>query len=113
MTSFKILTNRLPVKWQKDLRETLGDAAAPAPAAAQEAQPGETPTEIVVNTESAQIVEDLLKWIQRMNRQEKSNKPAKQSFPNQGINLTLERSDGTRITLTERNAGMVKQFLGS
>ncbi|MGH7450330.1 MAG: hypothetical protein ACRENG_03225 [bacterium] len=113
MTSFKILTNRLPVKWQKDLRETLGDAAAPAPAATPEAQPGEAPNEIVVNAESSQIVEELLKWIQRMNRQQKSTKPAKQSFPNQGISLTLERSDGTRITLTERNAGMVKQFLSS
>lgn len=113
MTSFKILTNRLPVKWQKDLRETLGDAAAPAPVAAPEAQPGEAPNEIVVNAESAPIVEDLMKWIQRMNRQEKSSKQGKQSFPNQGISLTLERSDGARITLTERNAGMVKQFLGS
>ena len=113
MTSFKILTNRLPVKWQKDLRETLGDAAAPVPAAQPETQPGQVPAEIVVNTESAQIIEDLQKWIQRMNRQEKSGKPGKQSFPNQGISLTLERSDGTRITLTERNAGMVKQFLGS
>jgi hypothetical protein len=113
MTSFKILTNRLPVKWQKDLRETLGEAAAPAPAAPQEAQPGATPAEIVVNTQSAQIVEDLQKWIQRMNRQEKSTKQGKQAFPNQGINLTLERADGAHITLTERNAGMVKQFLGS
>ncbi len=111
MISFKILTNRLPVKWQKDLREILGDAAAPA--AAQEAQPGEVSNEIVANADSAQIVEDLMKWIQRMNRQQKSSKPVKQSFPNQGISLTLERSDGTRITLTERNAGMVKQFLSS
>ncbi|MGH7599419.1 MAG: hypothetical protein ACREOI_23950 [bacterium] len=111
--SFKILTNRLPAKWQKDLRETLGDAAAPAPAATPEAQPGQVPAEIVINAESAQIVEDLQKWIQRMNRQEKSSKQGKQSFPNQGISLTLERSDGTRITLTERNVGMVKQFLSS
>jgi hypothetical protein len=109
MNSFKILTNRLPVKWQKDLRETLGDAAAPAP----EAKPGEAPNEIVVNAGNAQIVDDLVKWIQRMNRQEKSNRPAKQSFPNQGISLALERADGTHVTLTERNAGMVKQFLSS
>ncbi len=109
MNSFKILTKRLPVKWQKDLRETLGDAAAPAP----ETKPDEAPNEIIVNAESAQVVEDLMKWIQRMNRQEKSKTPAKQSFPNQGISLTLERSDGAHIILTERNAGMVKQFLGS
>lgn len=113
MTSFKILTNRLPVKWQKDLRETVGAAAAPAPEATKDSPPSQAPAEIVVNAESAHIVEDLQKWIQRMNRQEKTGKPGKQSFPNQGISLTLERSDGTRITLTERNAGMVKQFLGS
>jgi hypothetical protein len=113
MTSFKILTNRLPVKWQKDLRETLGDTAAPAPVATPEAQPDQAPAEIVVTAESTQIVEDLQKWIQRMNRQEKSSKQGKQSFPNQGISLTLERSDGAHITLTERNTGMVKQFLGS
>jgi hypothetical protein len=110
MNSFKILTKRLPVKWQKDLRETLGEAAAPA---APEAKPDEAPKEIVVNTDNAQIVDDLMKWIQRMNRQQNSNKPAKQSFPNQGISLALERADGARITLTERNAGVVKQFLGS
>lgn len=111
--TFKILTNRLPVKWQKDLQEMLGDAATPAPATTPEAKPAEAPTEIVVNAESAQIVEDLQKWIQRMNRQEKSSKQGKQSFPNQGISLTIERSDGAHITLTERNASMVKQFLSS
>ncbi len=113
MSPFKILTNRLPVKWQKDLRETLGNAATPAPPATQEATPSDAPHEIVVTAGSSQIVDDLVRWIQRMNRQQKSGKPAAQSFPNQGISLTLERSDGTHITLTERNAGVVKQFLSS
>jgi hypothetical protein len=48
-----------------------------------------------------------------MNRVQKSNKPNTKEFPNQGISLALERSDGAKITLTERNAGVVKQFLSS
>jgi hypothetical protein len=107
---FKILTNRLPTKWQKDLRETLGDLAAPSDA---ETQPSDAAKEIVITAASSQIVDDLVKWIQRMNRLQKSNKPKNQEFPNQGISLALERSDGAKITLTERNAGVVKQFLSS
>ncbi|MDZ7289773.1 MAG: hypothetical protein ONB44_06905 [candidate division KSB1 bacterium] len=118
MIPFKILTKRLPVKWQKDLRETLGDAAAPPTPADAEAKTGDsaqadTADEIVVTTPGPHIVEDLVRWIQRMNRQQKSTRPAAQSFQNQGISLTIERADGTKITLTERNAGVVKQFLSS
>jgi hypothetical protein len=108
MMPFKILTNRLPKKWQADLRETLGDAAAPL---AADTKTGDSATDIMVTAESSHIVETLVKWIQRMNRQQKSTKPARQTFPTQGINLTIEKPDGTRITLTERNVGVVKQFL--
>jgi hypothetical protein len=110
MTSFKILSNRLPAKWQTDLRETLGNAAAkPAPTSDREsAKP--SAQDILVTADGLQIVEDLLRWIQRMNRQQKSDK---NKFPNQGISLTIEREDGNRITLTERNASVVKQFLSS
>ncbi|MCG3120231.1 MAG: hypothetical protein ALAOOOJD_02858 [bacterium] len=107
MTSFKILTNRLPVKWQTELREILGTAVAPA--AATETK--NNAEDIVVTAENTHIVETLLHWIQRMNRHQQ--KPSKNNFPNQGINLTLQRQDGNRITLTERNASVVKQFLGS
>jgi hypothetical protein len=107
---FKILTERLPKKWQADLRETLGEVVAPA---ASDAKPDESDNAILVTAEGPQIVDNLVRWIQRMNRQQKSNKPAAQSFPNQGISIMIERSDGTRITLTERNAGVVKQFLTS
>jgi len=115
MTTFKISTNRLPVKWQAELRDSLGgDATAPAPVAADKKTDA---GEIVVTAAGPQIVDDLLKWIQRMNRQQKSNKisakTSTQSFPGQGISLTLERADGSRITLTERNASVVKQFLSS
>jgi len=111
MTSFKILTTRLPVKWQTELREALGNAAAPAPAASTEKDEKSEAPEIVVTAESEQIVDDLRRWIQRMNRQQQSNK--KNAFPNQGISLTIQRQDGNRITLTERNASVVRQFLGS
>lgn len=103
MTSFKILTKRLPVKWQAELREALGNAAAPA------TEKSEAP-EMVVTAEGVHIVDHLLHWIQRMNRPQKSNKNA---IPNQGVSLTIQRPDGNRITLTERNASVVKQFLGS
>jgi hypothetical protein len=108
MTSFKILTNRLPVKWQTELREALGNAAAQPTATEKDSK--NAVQEIVVTAEGSQIVDDLLRWIQRMNRQQKSNK---NSFPNQGISLAIARQDGARITLTERNASVVKQFLGS
>jgi len=110
MISFKVLTNRLPAKWQTDLRETLGNAATqPAPASVEkDAKPGIQ--DIIVTAEGLQVVEDLLRWIQRMNRQQKSDK---NNFPNQGISLTIERQDGNRITLTERNASVVKQFLSA
>ena len=111
MTSFKILTNRLPVKWQAELREALGNAAAPAPAASTEKDEKTETPEIVVTAESAQIVDDLRRWIQRMNRQQQSNK--KNTFPNEGVSLTIQREDGNRIALTERNANIVRQFLGS
>ncbi|MDZ7344664.1 MAG: hypothetical protein ONA90_09150 [candidate division KSB1 bacterium] len=105
---FKILTDRLPKKWQAELRETLGVAAPSAdPKAAEASEP------ISVNSEDAQAVETVLRWIQRMNRQQQSTKPAANSFPNQGISITIERADGSRIRLTERNAGVVKQFLAS
>jgi len=111
MISFKILTNRLPVKWQAELREALGNAAASAPAvAAEKDEKTETP-EIVVTAESEQIVDELRRWIQRLNRQQHSNR--KNAFPNQGVSLTIQRLDGNRITLTERNANVVRQFLGS
>jgi hypothetical protein len=107
--AFKILTNRLPVKWQKDLRETLGDLAT---STAAEAVPGDA-KEIVIGAANSQIVDDLVKWIQRMNRLQKPAKSNAKEFPNQGISLALERADGAKITLTERNAGVVKQFLSS
>jgi hypothetical protein len=108
--AFKILTNRLPVKWQKDLRETLGDLAASTNSATP---PSDAVNEIIITTANSQIVDDLVKWIQRMNRLQKSNKPNTKEFPNHGISLALERSDGAKITLTERNAGVIKQFLSS
>ena len=108
--AFKILTNRLPVKWQKDLRETLGDAAT---SAAAETTAGDAANDIVIAVGNSQIVDDLVKWIQRMNRLQKPAKPNAKEFPNQGISLALERADGVKITLTERNAGVVKQFLSS
>jgi GAF domain-containing protein len=115
MTSFKILTNRLPVKWQADLRETLGEAATQAAPAADNKKAKDTAQEIVVTADGLQIVENLLRWIQRMNRQQQSNKQKsnKNVFPNQGISLAIERQDGNRINLTERNASVVKQFLSS
>jgi hypothetical protein len=106
MMTFKILTTRLPLKWQKDLRETLGDTVT-APAAASS---GDGKNEITVTAENLQIVDDLLRWIQRMNRQQKSTKPV---LPSQGISLTIARSDGSHINLTERNVSVVKQFLSS
>jgi hypothetical protein len=111
MISFKILTNRLPVKWQAELREALGNAAAPAPAALTEKDKKNETPEIAVTAEGMQIVDDLRRWIQRMNRQQQSNK--KNTFPNEGVSLTIQREDGNRITLTERNASIVRQFLGS
>jgi hypothetical protein len=108
--AFKILTARLPKKWQADLRETLGDVATPATA---DEKTGDSASTIRVTAEGPHIVDSLVRWIQRMNRQQKSNKPAAQSFPGQGISIAIERSDGNRITLTERNAGVVKQFLAS
>jgi hypothetical protein len=110
MISFKILTTRLPAKWQTELREALGNAAAQPSATATEKDSKNAVQEIVVTADGSQIVDDLLRWIQRMNRQQKSNK---NSFPNQGISLAIARQDGARITLTERNASVVKQFLGS
>jgi len=111
MTSFKILTNRLPIKWQAELREALGNAAAPAPAASTEKDEKSEAPEIVVAADSVHIVDDLRRWIQRMNHQQQSNK--KNTFPNQGVSLTIQRQDGNRITLTERNASIVRQFLVS
>jgi hypothetical protein len=109
MMTFKILTTRLPLKWQKDLQETLGTTVAtPTPAA--EATSGESKNEITVTAENLQIVDDLLRWIQRMNRQQKSTKPV---LPSQGISLTIARPDGSHISLTERNVNVVKQFLSS
>lgn len=108
MTSFKILTNRLPVKWQAELREVLGSAAAPAAATAKD-EKSEAP-EIAVAAENVHVVDQLLHWIQRMNRPQKTNKNA---IPNEGVSLTIQRPDGNRIILTERNASVVKQFLGS
>jgi len=115
MTSFKILTNRLPVKWQTDLRETLGEAAAQSAPASDDKKAGDAAQEIVVAADGLQIVDDLLRWIQRMNRQQQSGKQKsnKNVFPNQGISLAIERGDGNRIALTERNASVVKQFLSS
>ncbi len=115
MTSFKILTNRLPAKWQTDLRETLGEAATPAAPAADNKKAKDAAEEIAVAAEGLQIVDDLLRWIQRMNRQQQSGKQRsnKNVFPNQGISLAIERQDGNRINLTERNASVVKQFLSS
>jgi hypothetical protein len=107
---FKILTDRLPKKWQAELRETLGDAAAPASADPKAAGAAES---IAVTLDDAQAVEAVVRWIQRMNRQQNSTKPAGKSFPNQGISITIERTDGNHIRLTERNAGVVKQFLAS
>lgn len=107
MTSFKILTKRLPVKWQAELREVLGNAAAPATATKDEKN--EMP-DIAVSAENTHVIDALLHWIQRMNRPQKSNKNA---IPNEGVSLTILRADGNRITLTERNASVVKQFLGS
>lgn len=111
MTSFKILTNRLPVKWQTELREVLGEAAAPLAPAGTATETKTNAEDIAVTAENAHIVDTLLHWIQRMNRHQQ--KPSKNNFPNQGISLTLQRQDGNRITLTERNASVVKQFLGS
>ena len=108
MIAFKILTNRLPVKWQAELRDVLGSAAAPAAETAKD-EKSETP-EIVVAAENLHVVDDLLYWIQRMNRPQKNNKNA---IPNQGVSLTIQRADGNRIILTERNASVIKQFLGS
>jgi hypothetical protein len=111
MTSFKILTNRLPVKWQAELREALGNAAAPAPVTTAEKDEKSEAPEIVVTAESGQIVDELRRWIQQMNRRQQSNK--KNTFPHQGISLTIQRQDGNHIVLTERNASIVRQFLGS
>jgi len=113
MKPFKISTKRLPVKWQMELREALGPAAAPASAPAVENDSSKAAPEILVNAESLQTIDELWKWIQRMNRQQKSGKAGAQTLPTQGISLTLERADGARITLTERNASVVKQFLGN
>jgi len=111
MTSFKILTTRLPIKWQAELREALGNVAAPAPAASTDKDEKTEAPEIVVTAESEQIVDELRRWIQQMNRRQQSNK--KNVFPHQGISLTIQRQDGNRIILTERNASVVRQFLGS
>lgn len=108
MISFKILTSRLPVKWQAELREVLGSTAAPSPATTKD-EKGPAP-EITVAAENVHVIDDLLHWIQRMNRPQKNNKNA---IPNEGVSLAIQRADGGRIVLTERNASVVKQFLSS
>lgn len=104
MVTFKIIAEKLPVKWQVELRRAVSGENTDAPVDVKNAQPVAA---IDVKADDAQIVEVLVDWIRRTNRQHKSEK----TFAGQGINLKLEKPDGSHIMLNERNGAVIKQFL--
>lgn len=106
MVTFKILAESLPLKWQMELRQALaGTTSAPPPP--EDKKPVDPASAIDVTADGLQIVDIVVGWIRKMNRQQKSEK----TFTGQGISLRIEKSDGKRISLTERNGVVVKQFL--
>jgi len=104
MITFKIIAEKLPIKWQVELRQTLSGENPEAPIDVKKVQPVAT---IDIKADDAQVVDSLVDWIRTTNRLMKSEK----TFTGMGINLKLEKSDGTHIALNERNAAIVKQFL--
>jgi hypothetical protein len=105
MLPFKILADKLPLKWQVELMQVVSGETAAAPIDVKTAMPVAS---IEVNSGDAQVIEALVDWIRRMNRLQKSEK----TYAGLGINLKLEKNDGARILLNERNGAVVKQFLG-
>jgi len=104
MMKFKILAERLPIKWQVELGQALAGDTQPTRLDIKTVKPAAA---IDVNADDSQIVDVLVDWIRKTNRLHKSEK----TFAGQGINLKLEKADGARISLNERNGAVVKQFL--
>jgi len=104
MVTFKIIAKNLPIKWQAELRRALSGENPDAPIDVKTAQPVAA---IEAKADDAQIVDALVDWIRKTNRLLKSEK----TFTGIGINLKLEKPDGTSIALNERNSAIVKQFL--
>ena len=106
MIAFRILAERLPVKWQAELRQAL-QIDLPAAPTQEGGKPPDPATMIDVKAEDSAVVDVLVDWIRQMNRRMKSEK----TFVGQGISLKIEKADGMRIALNERNGVVVKQFL--
>ena len=104
MITFKIIAEKLPIKWQVELRQALSGENSDTPIDLKKEHPVAT---IEVKADDAQVVDSLVDWIRKTNRLLKSEK----TFTGVGINLKLEKSDGTHIALNERSAAIVKQFL--
>ncbi len=104
MITFKIIAEKLPIKWQVELRRVLSGENPDAPVDVKNTQ---AVAAIDVKADDAQVVDSLVDWIRKTNRLLKSEK----TFTGAGINLKLEKSDGAHIALNERNASIVKQFL--
>jgi hypothetical protein len=106
MIAFKILAERLPVKWQTELRQALA-IDSPAAPPQKDGKPDAPATTIDVQAKDEAIVDVLVAWLRQMNRRMKSEK----TFVGPGISLKIEKIGGMRIALNERNGVVVKQFL--
>lgn len=104
MITFKILADKLPVRWQVELGQAVSGQVPATPVDLKKVQPVAA---IDVKAADTHVVEALVDWIRKTNRLLKSEK----TFSGLGINLKLEKLDGTHIALNERNAAVVKQFL--
>jgi len=104
MITFKIIAEKLPIKWQVELRQALSGENPQTPIDVKKVEPV---AKIDVKADDAQVVDSLVDWIRKTNRLLKSEK----TFTGLGINLKLEKSDGNHIALNERNGAIVKQFL--
>jgi len=106
MVTFRIVAERLPQKWQTEIRQSLAGSTAEKPAGKGK-KSSEPPKDIVITTEHADEVDLLVEWIRQKNREYKSEK----TFSGMGIALKLAKPDGSHISLTDRNGVVVKQFL--
>lgn len=105
MVNFRILAERLPLKWQAELRQALaGSTVAPAVEGDKAVNPI---TAIDVSADGPEVVDLIAGWIHKTNRLHRSER----TFAGHGISLRIEALDGRHIFLTERNSVVVKRFL--
>jgi hypothetical protein len=104
MVTFKIIAEKLPIKWQIELRQALSGENPETPIDVKKVEPA---AKIDVKVDDAQVVDSLVDWIRKTNRLLKAEK----TFAGVGINLRLEKPNGAHIALNERNGAIVKQFL--